>query len=144
MHGLSVQWSRDNRTMEFSREPETPRACGGGPASSSDPAPQPPCSRDQTGYVNETMPDLQVWDASGFIWGRAGHYPLYVHLGYGRNKSASGVAESNIAKSKKRWWTQNGKKSWPWWTAHESEKYYWLPGGQSSGRGFSGSRYILY
>lgn len=96
-------------------------------------------SLNQTGWITEVMPDYSKWDASGLVWGRHGHYPLFVFLGYGRHHSEEGERERQVAKGKKKTWKSGGMVSWPYWTQHESEKAYWLPGGPSTGRGYSGS-----
>ena len=110
------------------------------------PLPRPP-KTDQTGLVLELAPNFELWDPMGFVWGRPGHYPLWVFLGHGRQHSEEGNYERSIAKNKAWMWKETIKQvhagrracaSWPWWVRHESEKFYWTPGGQSTGRGFSG------
>ena len=101
--------------------------------------PRPP--NDCTGYVNEIPPNMNIWDKQGAIWGRRGHYPLFVMLGYGRQHSKEGVAARYVASERKRWWRAlepSRLRGWPWWWYHDSERFYWLEGQPSSGRGFSG------
>lgn len=88
------------------------------------------------GLVTEVLPDFQMWDSHGYIWGRPGHYPLWVMLGPGRHRSDDGARERDIKNTKILQWKAGG--NWPWWVRHESEVFYWLPGHRSSGRGFSG------
>ena len=88
------------------------------------------------GFVTEVMPDFKLWDRDGYIWGRPGHYPLWVMLGPNRQRSEDGERERGIKNGKIAQWKAGG--NWPWWVRHESECFYWLPGHKSSGRGFSG------
>ena len=132
LEGMGIRWTKHEWTKEYKLEAPGSRACGA--ASSSETA----APKDVTGHVTEVMPDIAQWDALGLVWGRAGHYPLWVFLGYGRHHSPEGQQQRDIAKEKKNRWHNNGKKSWPWWRQHESEKGYWLPGGPDTGRGYSG------
>ena len=93
------------------------------------------------GFVQEVMSDFNLWDREGYIWGRSGHWPLWVFLGPGRIKSDEGKWERWIAKQKVRQWKSS--EVWPWWDYHESEKFYFLPGRPETGRGFSGSYWVL-
>lgn len=110
------------------------------------PLPPPPKS-DQTGVVLEIPPNFELWDPAGFVWGRPGHYPLWVFLGQGRQRSDEAAWERSVAKGKIAFFKDSvnmaaeGHRacgSWPWWVAHESEKQYWTPGGRDTGRGYSG------
>ena len=80
-----------------------------------------------------------TWDETGLIWGRNGHFPLLVCVGTNRSHSEDGTAAKNVAKRKKEAWKDSGHTSWPWWIYTESERHFWLPGTESSGRGWSGS-----
>ena len=95
-------------------------------------------SRDLTGYVTELLPDHTKFDASGVVWGRAGHFPLFVMLGTHRQRSEEGDKRGKVGHGKRNHWKNSGKTSWPWWIWHESERTYWLPGGPHTGRGHSG------
>lgn len=88
------------------------------------------------GAVEEIMPDFGLYDQDGYIWGRPGHYPLWVMLGANRLQSSEGARLKEFKNSKIAEWKATGV--WPWWRYHESESWYWLPGHSSTGRGFSG------
>ena len=80
----------------------------------------------------------EQWDNNGFLWGRGGHFPLLCSIGTYRSYSHAAVERKAIARDKKARWLDSLQRSWPWWIAHESERSFWLPGGESSGRGWSG------
>ena len=80
----------------------------------------------------------EQWDSSGLVWGRSGHFPLLVAVGSYRSYSSDAIEAKNVVKHKRGLWEASGRRSWPWWIYHESEKAYWLPGTESSGRGWSG------
>lgn len=98
------------------------------------------------GRAQEVAPDFRAWGEHGYVWGRPGHYPLWVMLGPNRIRSADGETERAIRKYKTQRWRAGG--SWPWWIYHESEKWYWLAGAESSGRGHTGdpfrARFVAY
>ena len=52
-------------------------------------------ARNLIGIVTEVAPDFNKFDPAGFVWGRPGHYPLWVVLGHPRWQSAEGK-EGNI------------------------------------------------
>ena len=97
---------------------------------------QGPKAQDMAGFVTEVMPSFTHWDPQGYVWGRPGHWPLWVMLGPGRYRSDDGWAERAVRGQKLWEWKVTGR--WPWWRYHESEKFFWLPGSASSGRGFTG------
>lgn len=97
---------------------------------------QGPKGTDMAGFVTEVMPSFQHWDPHGYVWGRPGHWPLWVMLGPGRYRSDDGWAERAVRSQKLMEWKLTGR--WPWWRYHESEKFFWLPGSISTGRGFTG------
>ena len=81
----------------------------------------------------------EQWDKSGFLWGRGGHFPLLVSVGTYRSYSHAAAERKSIAQQKKKQWRDSLQRWWPWWIEHESERSFWLPGAESSGRGWSGS-----
>ncbi len=87
--------------------------------------------------ISEVAPDYRQWDESGFIWGRPGHYPLWITVGADRVMSEEGKEQRAVRNKKKAMWRSTGV--WPWWIFHESERTYWLPGDANTGRGFSGN-----
>lgn len=91
---------------------------------------------DYTGWVEECICNFARWDRDGYVWGRPGHYPLWVWLGPHRMQSADGQAERKAARRKVDQWREGAP--WPWWDYHESERFFWLHGAPSSGRGYSG------
>lgn len=93
--------------------------------------------RNLLGIVTEVAPDYNKFDPKGFVWGRPGHFPLWVVLGHQRLQSTEGKEAKKIKDQKKKYWMETGV--WPWWVWHESEASYWLPGGESTGRGYSGA-----
>jgi hypothetical protein len=93
---------------------------------------------DLTDFVRQVLPDYALWDRAGYVWGRPGHYPLWAFFGRDRMRSEDAQKERVIRNNKKTMWRACGHRYWPWWVFHESERSYWLPGGPSTGRGYSG------
>ncbi len=84
----------------------------------------------------EVAPDHRSWDHWGFIWGRPGHFPLWMTVGAERTMSDEAKEQRTVRNRKKAEWRSTGV--WPWWVFHESERSYWLPGEENTGRGYSG------
>ena len=99
-------------------------------------------TRNLIGIVTEVAPDFNKFDPAGYVWGRPGHYPLWVILGHQRWQSADGKEAKRIKDYKKKYFADTGV--WPWWIYHESEKTYYHPGDPSTGRGYSGALLHAY
>ena len=87
--------------------------------------------------VHESLADFNKFDSNGYIWGRPGHFPLWVAIGDHRMRSQVGVQQKHVKDNKKSVWNATGV--WPWWIFHESELHYWLVhNGSDHSRGYSG------
>ena len=69
-------------------------------------------------FVQENMPDYEAFDKNGYIWGRPGHFPLWITIGNERMRSTVSTQLVHVRNSKKQIWHQSG--IWPWWIYHES------------------------
>ena len=136
LHGMGLELEKDDRSAEYDEASRLRAAAASGAGgSSTDPA----RDRDSTGVVVEACPHFGKFDPLGYVWGRPGHFPLWVFLGVQRQRSGEGQRVRNVAKNKSAHWVWYS--SWPWWRFHESERHYWMPGGPSTGRGYSGDLY---
>jgi hypothetical protein len=90
--------------------------------------------------VHENMPDFNKFDTNGYIWGRPGHFPLWVTIGDQRMRSQAAIEQKHVKDNKKAVWNATG--IWPWWIFHESELQYWLAhNGSDNSRGYSGHQH---
>ena len=64
-----------------------------------------------------------MFDPTGWIWNRQGHWPLYVSIGTDRTRSNEGKQAKIVKLQKKQYFWEHGH--WPWWIYHDSEKWYW-------------------
>ncbi len=91
-------------------------------------------------FVMENMPDYEEFDKTGYIWGRPGHFPLWVTIERERMRTPLSKELVQVRNSKKAYWHQTG--IWPWWIYHESELLYWLPhNGHDKSSGYSGDQH---
>jgi len=75
--------------------------------------------------------DSALFDPTGAIWNRAGHWPLFLQVGSGRSRTAAGSASRDVKWEKNKWWYESKRQkwgNWPWWIEHASEATYWAEG----------------
>ncbi len=125
LEGMGIKMEREEIV------PNPFRACGGNDGEQENNA------SNLIGIVTEVAPNYQKFDADGYVWGRPGHYPLWVMLGHQRYKSQDGHEAAKVLEKKQAYFDQ--WKVWPWWIYHESEALYYLPGPASTGRGYPGA-----
>ncbi|MCP4239314.1 MAG: hypothetical protein GY772_02020 [bacterium] len=115
---------------EHKKDPMRPALAGGG-------GNLPPIAKSQ-----EFLAKSKPMDPDGFFWGRGGHWPLFVQLGLGRDRSALAYSQRDCREAKKAYCRQNGL--WPWWWQHPSETGLWcarnsyIVGKQPRGQGYKG------
>jgi len=138
--GMGIEMQRVVVEESEAWSPAPAASSSSGPSSSQPVAPAGPGKQlsdfDRLDVV-ENPTDFAEWDRAGLVWGRPGHFPLWVTLGCVRNKTEAAKSEASRKNNKKYIFTRGG--NWPWWIYHESEGTYWLPGGYDQSRGFSGS-----
>ena len=67
--------------------------------------------------------DSALFDPTGEIWSRAGHWPLFLTIGTARARAPDAVARRDVKFHKSEYCRKNGH--WPWWIEHPSECAYW-------------------
>ena len=91
-------------------------------------------------YVTEILADGTAFDVNGSLWGRDGHWPLFIQIG--RKRESTQQADDNDAVlQKKRWECNKGKNPWPWWHQHKSEMLYWRSS-EDGGSAWSGEAWL--
>ena len=90
----------------------------------------------------EWIADYKRWDESGYLWGRDGHWTLFVAIGSKKHYSAEYYEKQKIRNYKAKVWKEacasgQGYAPWPWWIEYSGEPGYWregrLGGGDWSG-----------
>ena len=80
------------------------------------------------------MADSALFDPTGDIWSRAGHWPLFLTVGTARARSDDAVDRRKVKRQKHLYWSESNRQAlrdgcesghWPWWIEHPSECAYW-------------------
>ena len=89
------------------------------------------------------MADSALFDPTGEIWSRAGHWPLFLTVGTARGRAPDAVERRNVKWQKTQYWNDNHKQAtrngcesghWPWWIEHPSERLRVSPCSSAMGR----------
>ena len=87
----------------------------------------------------EWVADYEKWDESGHLWGRDGHWPLFVAIGGQKHYSKAYHANQQIRQYKTKVWKDscasgNGERgAWPWWIEYSGEPGFWREGRHGGG-----------
>ena len=98
----------------------------------------------------EWVADYTRWDETGHLWGRDGHWPLFVVLGGVKHYSKSYYENQKIRKKKTQIWKDacasghGTRGAWPWWIEYSGEPGFWregrFGGGEWDGRWWFAAR----